>query len=236
MPVTGAEWAQGGRGPEGSILVTRAGGAPPLKFEPAARALNSPMKIMESMTGRRAPGDGMMWAIGNAHCREIRYVVEVLAQATAGDKDRIDVELILSMYMQRAERIDDLGPLTTYGGRLQRYEAAKALSRSHDGEPMRYFVDAETGERVNGDTGEILDPGGDPQFVIPVGDLQKVARDHLGSSVPRGWLDTRMAELGWTRISIDGHRDGGRMGRQGPHAKCFAYRGVPHYDEGSVTT
>lgn len=77
----------------------------------------------------------------------------------------------------------------------------------HPIKPARYLVDANTGE-----------------LVIRVGDLQAAARAHIGSSLPRGWLDARMQALGWDRRGLDGH-----AGRQGRHARTLIYRGhVPH--------
>ena len=83
---------------------------------------------------------------------------------------------------------------------------------------MRYLVDANTGE-----------------LVIRVGDLQAAARSHIGSSLPRGWLDARMRALGWERRALDGHAVDGRAGRIGPHARTFVYCGhIPQIGDTDV--
>lgn len=103
---------------------------------------------------------------------------------------------------------------TTYGSSAQRYEAAVALQRDLDDMsgmprgPVRYLVDTNTGE-----------------LVIRVGDLQAAARSHIGSSLPRGWLDARMRALGWDRHALDGHAVDGRAGRHNAHARTFIHRG-----------
>ena len=103
---------------------------------------------------------------------------------------------------------------TTYGTSAQRYEAAVALQRALDDTtgrpigPARYLIDQNTGE-----------------LVIRVGDLQVAARSHIGSSLPRGWLDARMQALGWDRRGLDGHADDGRAGRHSAHARTSIYRG-----------
>jgi hypothetical protein len=116
---------------------------------------------------------------------------------------------------------------STYGPTQERYAAASALRRGVDKAGHRigqvhYLIDAKTEE-----------------LVIGVKDLGDAARWHVGSSLPRGWLDARMEAIGWRRVKLDGHEQPGRAGRQGRHARIDAYRGhlpeIPD-DDGSVTT
>ena len=123
------------------------------------------------------------------------------------------IERDLIAFLGEAEPIEGL---TTHGTTGQRFEAALAL-RGEIGEltgrlisPGRYLIDADTGE-----------------LVIRVGDLHRAARAVVGSSLPRGWVDGRMALLGWERVRLEGHSLPGREGRRsGEHARCNVYRGI----------
>ena len=62
--------------------------------------------------------------------------------------------------------------------------------------------------------------------MIRARDLQSAARAHLGASLPRGWLDARIDNLRWQRITCQGYALPGRPGRTGPHLRNAIYRGV----------
>jgi hypothetical protein len=218
-PVVRGEW-QGQRGPDGHIALHRAG-VPGLRFEPA-RSINTPQKLIESFTGRRQRSDAMLPAFRAAHCRQIAYVIESLCDLSAAETEETETLGIIGTFLQMALPAEGF---TTWGTPGQRYEAARALRRDLDEVsgrqvgPPRYIVE---------DSGEI---------VIAVSELAEAARRHVGSSLPRGWLDARMDGFGWDRITIDGHAAPGRAGRQGAHATVRAYRGVlRHISEREAVT
>jgi hypothetical protein len=219
-PVISGE-RQGVFGPEGHVELRRAG-APSIRFEPVTR-INTPMKLIESVTSRMLPTDGKVPPLKGEHCREIAYVVRMLCGAADAMSDEQETSGIVGTFMACAQPIEGLTTYETTGG--QRYEAALALRRELDSTsgrpsgPPRYLIDSTTGE-----------------LVIGVSDLADAARRHIGSGVPRGWLDGRMDGLGWRRITLDGHALPGRDGRKGPHARINAYRGVLATDDISVTT
>lgn len=207
-PITGGHW-QGVRGPDGQIALHRAD-APDIRFDPA-RAMNTAKQLTESFVGRKHTGDGMLHAFTVEHCRRISYVVQCLCDTSGAQTEQEEATGIIGTFMQGATAVDGH---TTYGTAAQRYEAAFALRREVDDKtgrpagPMRYVIDLNTGE-----------------LVIAVGDLADAARRHVGSSLPRGWLDGRMANLGWDRARLDGHAKPGRAGRSSPHATVNVYRG-----------
>jgi hypothetical protein len=209
-PITKGEH-QGQRGPDGHISLTRAD-APPIRFEPATK-INTPGKLIETLSWRMLPTDGAIHALAGTHCRQIAYVVRMLCGAVRSMSDEQETEGIIGTFMHSAMVTE--GAHTTYGTTGQRYEAAMALRREVDQVtgravgPARYFTDLNTGE-----------------MVIAVSDLAEAARRHVGSSLPRGWLDARMGALGWARITLQGYGQAGRTGRKGPHARINAYRGL----------
>jgi hypothetical protein len=215
-PIIHGEW-QGLRGPDGQIALRRAGAALDLRFEPA-KAINTPMRLIECFTGRKHTGDGMLPAFKGDHCRQISYVIECLCDTAAALSEEQEAAGIVSTYLGASVAVEGH---STYGNTSQRYEAAAALQRPLDdmsGRPIgpaRYLIDQDTGE-----------------LVIRVEDLGIAARAHSGSGLARGWLDGRMEAIGWTRIRLDGHALPGRAGRSGPHARCNAYRG--HLPQGDA--
>jgi hypothetical protein len=221
-PITGAEW-QGLRGPAGHVVLNRAGGAPPIRFEPVAH-VNAPMRLVETLSWQRVPTDRPLFAFKADHCRQIAYVIGCLADATATASAEDEAAGIVSTFMLSAQEVEGF---RTYGATAQRFEAAVALRRpldEHVGRaigPPRFLRDADTGE-----------------FVIAVSDLGEAARRHVGSTLPRGWLDARMQALGWARVEIQGYAQHGRRGRSGGHARIYAFRGhLPGgEDEGPVNT
>lgn len=208
-PVTGGI-RQGLRGPDGHVVLSRADAAP-IRFEPAAR-INNPTRLIETLSWQTLPTDGAIHALKADHCREISYAVRMLCGIHETMTDAQEAEGIVADLMSAADLVEGH---TTYGTPGQRYEAAVALRRAIDdvtGRKMgsaRYLLDLNTGE-----------------LVMAVSDLQETARRHVGSSLPRGWLDARMETLGWARITLQGYGQPGRAGRQGPHARIFAYRGL----------
>jgi hypothetical protein len=218
-PITGGR-REGLRGPEGHIALTRAD-APAIRFEPASK-MNTPAKLIETLTWRMIDTDGAVHALTGAHCRQITYVVRMLCGAHEAMTEADEAIAIVGDFMLGAVAVEGL---TSYGNGQQRYEAAVGLRRETDeatGRPIgptRYLIDAGHPDEA---TGELV---GARETVIGVSDLQETARRHVGSSLPRGWLDGRMQTLGWRRICLDGHQLPGRSGRQGHHATVNAYRG-----------
>lgn len=201
---------EGLRGPDGHVVLTRVGAAP-IRFEPAA-SINNPTRLIEKLSWQKLPTDGPCHALRAEHCRHISHVVVMLCGTHETISDAQEAEGVVSDVLSAGEPVEGR---TTYGTSGQRYEAAVALRRAADEltgrkvGPCRYLIDANTGE-----------------LVIAVSDLQEAARRHVGSSLPHGWVDGRMATLGWARITLDGHEQSGRSGRSGPHTRIFAYRGL----------
>ncbi len=222
-PATGATH-EGLRGQEGHVSIRRAS-APSIRFEPAA-LISTARRLLPALSWQLLPTDGEPYGFKDEHGRRIAYVLRLLCGASASLTEADETAGIVGTFMQGADAIEGH---TTYGGAPLRYEAALALQREADGHtgrpvgPARYLIDRETGE-----------------LVIRVSDLQAAAREHVGSSLPRGWLDARMDDLGWQRRKLDGHALPGRAGRHGLHARTNVYRGhlpaVEHLDEGAVTT
>jgi hypothetical protein len=201
---------EGLRGPDGHAVLARSG-APSIRFEPVSR-INNPTRLIETLSWQSTPTDGAVHALKADHCRLIAHVVRMLCGNHEAITEAQEAEAIVCDLMSAGEPVDGH---TTYGTAGQRYEAASALRRMADEVtgrrtgPARYLVDSNTGE-----------------LVIAVGDLQETARHHVGSSLPRGWLDARMQALGWDRITLAGYGQPGRAGRKGPHARIFAFRGL----------
>jgi hypothetical protein len=208
-PITGGK-REGLRGPEGHVVLARAGAAP-IRFEPASK-INSAAKLIETLSWRMIETDGAVHALKSPHCRQIAHVVRMLCGASEAMSDEQETEAIVGTFMQSAQAVEGH---TTYGTSGQRYEAAVALRRAVDEVtgrsvgPARYLIDENTGE-----------------MVMAVSDLQDAARRHVGSSLPHGWLDGRMEALDWARITLAGFGQPGRAGRRGPHARINAYRGI----------
>jgi hypothetical protein len=219
-PITGGR-REGLRGPEGHVVLYRAG-AEPIRFEPVTR-LNAPMRMIEALSWERLPSDRALPPYKGVHCQQIVHVVVMLCGAHETLTDSQETAGIVGTFMQGAVLADV--KVTTYGGSGQRYEAATALRRPVDeasGRPLgapRYAYDCNTGE-----------------MLIAVSDLTDAARRHIGSSIPHGWLDGRIATLGWQRITLAGYALPGRDGRKGPHARINAYRGLLPGDDDSVNT
>ena len=208
-PIVSGE-RQGVFGPEGHVELRRAG-ARSIRFEPAS-TINTPMKLVEVLTWRGEATDGAVPALKGAHCREIAHVIRMLCGAVETLSDEQEAAGIVGTFMQTAVPLDL--DVTTYGTTGERYEAAVALRRETDqvtGRPIgppRYGYDSNTIE-----------------MLVTVGDLADAARRHTGASLPRGWLDARMAALGWQRVTLEGRALPGRAGRNGPHARINVYRG-----------
>lgn len=213
---------EGLRGPDGHAVLERRGAAP-LRFEPQSK-INTPARLIEVLSWQTGPTDGAIHALKGDHCRQIAHVVRMLCGATKAISDAEETAALVLVFL--AEAIVQEGH-TLYGTTAQRYEAATALQRELDeytGRPRgiaRYLIDANTGE-----------------YVIRAQDLGESVRRQLGSGLARGFIDGRMAGIGWTKAALDGHALAGRAGRTGPHARCNVYRGLLAVadDDGSVTT
>lgn len=212
---------QGLAGPDGHAELRRAG-APAIRLEPW-KVLNTPARLIETLSGWAIPTDGAVPALKGEHCRLIAQVVRMLCGASATLSVEQESASLVGVFLQATQALEGY---TTYGTTGQRYEAATALQRELDGtgRPLaaaKYLLDENTGE-----------------YVIRVQDLAEAARRFVGASLPRGWLDGRMASLDWKRVTLAGYEQPGRAGRAGPHARCDVYRGLltAPADEGSVNT
>jgi len=213
---------EGLRGPDGHAVLDRRGAAP-LRFEPQSK-INTPARLIEVLSWQTGPTDGAIHALKGDHCRQIAHVVRMLCGATKAITDEEETNALVLVFL--AEAIVQEG-FTLYGTTEQRYEAATALQREldeHTGRPRgiaTYLIDHNTGEHV-----------------MRAQDLGESVRRQLGSGLPRGFIDGRMAGIGWTKAALDGHALAGRAGRTGPHARCNVYRGLlaAADDDGSVTT
>jgi len=227
-PITGGMW-HGLRGPDGHVALRRAG-AREIRFEPV-KAVNSPMRLIEALSWHRERGDGIVHALKGEHCRQIAHAIAALCDSSAALDAEGEAHAIVGTFIAGAQAVEGL---TTYGTTQQRYEAALGLRREvdeHTGRPAgpaRYLIDAQTGQRLDEETGELLDFGIEPDVVIAVSELADVARRFVGSSLPHGWLDGRMAAIGFERITVQGYAEAGRAGRLSHHARIYAYRGREH--------
>jgi len=218
-PITKGE-RQGQLGPDGHVVLRRAD-AIPIRFEPVTR-ISSPMRLVETLASRMIPTDGMVPPFKGAHCQQISYVIRMLCGAQDTLSDAQETTGIIGTFLHGAVLAEV--EITTYGTTGQRYEAAIAIRRPVDevsGRPCgppRYALDMNTGE-----------------MLIAVSDLQEAARRHVGSSLPRGFLDARMKDLGWQRIELQGHALPGRDGRKGPHARINLYRGLLYSDDNDIS-
>lgn len=200
----------------GSAMLERSG-APPLRFDPITR-LATPAKLLESLGSGMTSRDGIAPPLTGDHCPQIFAAVRWLCDCS--DEIAADERFaaIVRTFLIGAEQVD--GDFTTYGTTsAERYKLARELSPvlnqygKPDG-PLRYVVDSNTGE-----------------LVIRASDLQAAARAAEGTGLRRGELDALLMEHDWQRIRIDGFQDPGRVGRQGAHARLFAYRGVLATDD-----
>jgi hypothetical protein len=221
-PVTGAVH-EGLRGAEGHVVLRRAG-APDIRFEPAS-TLSTSRRLRPALTWQLQPTDGEPYGLKDDHCNRVAHVARLLCGACAAPNEAAETAAIVGTFLSDAIVIEGC---TTYGDGAARYEALQGL---------RCRIDEQTG-RTLGQLHALIDSA-TGEYVIRVGDLQAAARRHLGNSVPHGWLDARMENLGWARVSLQGWEQSGRMGRRGPHLRAGVYRGhlVPDDEsEGAVNT
>jgi hypothetical protein len=213
-PITGGR-RFGIHGPLGHAELSRRE-ASRINFEPVTQ-INTPTKLIEALTWAAIPSDSAVPALKGEHCRQIAHVVKMLCGMRETLTQEQETTGIIGTFLQGALITEEA--VTSYGNSGQRYEAAVALRRDLPYGPPRYAIDFNTGE-----------------LLIGVGDLAEAARRHLGSRVPRGWLEARMESLGWRKITLEGHALPGRSGRTGPHARIGAYRGFLTTGDISVTT
>jgi hypothetical protein len=221
-PITGGAH-QGLRGANGHVVLYRAD-APALRFEPASH-INQPQRLIEALNWQMLPSDGAIHALKGDHCRAISHVVRMLCRSSEAITAAQEASGIVGTFLQGALCVEGH---TVYGTPGQRYEAALALRRE---------LDERTG-RMTGMVRYLIDSESD-ELVIGVSELGDAARRHVGGSLPRGWLDARMENIGWMRRTLEGRAEPGRTGRRGPHARIHTYRGVLAGIEGdheAVTT
>lgn len=207
LPITGAA-RRGLLGPKGQVYVYRAG-ASTIMFDPISSITSAP-RLIEQLACQTTPTDGMVRDFKATHCRQIIYVISMLAAIEGAISEAQLAAAIVGDLLQIGAQVQGL---TTYGTSAQRFEAACALVRE---------VNELTGRRC--DQPRYLTDSTSAEYVIAVHELQDVARRHIGSSLPRGYLDGILGELGWERVCLDGH-ERPRPDR-GRHRRVDAYRGV----------
>jgi hypothetical protein len=215
-PITGGR-REGEHGTSSVVVLERLE-APEIRLDPFTRVC-TPARLHEALVACAIATDGTTPRFKTEHCTAIATAVRRLADARAARTAAERADRIITAAIEDA---DGIHGHTTYAETSgQRYEAAVALRRPLDestGRPFgreRYLIDSQTGEHV-----------------IRVSTLELVANRALGSSLRRGELDSLMAAVGWQHVTIDGHQLPGRAGRQGPHARCKAWRGhLPGGDE-----
>src|SRR5207244_13478123 len=106
----------------------RRAGAPQIRFEPATK-LNSPAKLIETLSWQTVSTDGPIHALASVHCRQITYAVRMLCGADEEATYEQETEAIVGTFMHAAVAVEGS---TTYGTSGQRYEAAVALRRETD--------------------------------------------------------------------------------------------------------
>ncbi len=218
-PIVAGHW-QGLAGPMGHVELERRG-APSIRFEPV-KAINTPARLVETLSWQRVQTDGELYAYKTEHCRQIAWVVGSLCSSTSAETEREETIDIITAFLAGAVAVEGF---TTHGTSGQRYEAVEALKRGTDdylGRPMgpyKYLIDAGTGE-----------------LVIAASDLEASARAQLGLSLDRGWLRARIEAIGWQRIELQGYALAGRTGRTGPHARRLAVRGLVPREEPELFT
>jgi hypothetical protein len=215
-PITGGR-REGLRGPEGHIALTRAD-APAIRFEPASK-MNTPAKLIETLTWRMIDTDGAVHALTGAHCRQITYVVRMLCGAHEAMTEADEAIAIVGDFMLGAVAVEGL---TSYGNGQQRYEAAVGLRRETDeatGRPIgptRYLIDAGHPDEA---TGELV---GARETVIGVSDLQEPhggmsARAFLGGGSTAGCRRSAGGGSAWMVTSS----------REGPGGRDTTRRSTP---------
>lgn len=206
----------GRRGTEGHALVYRAGGAPPISFEPIG-AMYSSLRFLPMLRTQLLSTDQQPYGFRNDHCATIAHVVQLGCGVSIGPDMAEEAATVVGHFTFTAKAVEGV---TTYGTPVQRHEAIEALRPELDAygkqaSPNRYLVDENTGE-----------------MVIRVSDLQETARNYYAKGLHHGWLDARMDALGWTRVTSQGYQFPGREGRKGPHSRCVVYRGhLPEISE-----
>jgi hypothetical protein len=194
-PITGGR-REGLRGPFGHVVLYRAD-AGPLRFEPVTR-LHTPLRLIESVEWQLIPSDGELYGYKKEHCGQIAYVVRMLCDLNGALTDEQEAAAVVATFMLGAQAVEGC---TTYGTSGQRYEAVVALRRRLDEPGARYLLD----HKINSSTGELIETMGGQLLTIAASDLQDAARKHVGSTLPRGWVDGRMDALRWERITLQGY-------------------------------
>lgn len=200
----------GRRTSDATVVLTRAG-APTITFEPV-EVVNAPTKLTTKLIPQLVGTDRPTPGYKAEHCRTIYQVLVVICGAAEQVTDAQETTAIVGHLLGQAEVVEGC---TTYGTAAERYEALEQLQGDGAGlYRQRVLIDANTGE-----------------YVVRVSDLADVARRYLGGSLTRGWLDARMAGIGWERRSLSAHAAPGRVGRRAGHLHFDCYRGIVVADE-----
>lgn len=197
----------GRQGQDGHVIIARHGlpARYHLRFEPAG-IISSARRFTPALEWQLSQADDLRpWSFKDEHCRVIAHVVRLLADEERSLNSEQETAGIVAAFTFKADLIEGC---TVHGTSAQRFEAVMSLRPPDRFSTPRYLLDSSTGE-----------------LVIRTGDLQAAAREQLGSSVPHGWLDARMQELGWERGTLQGYEQRGREGRRGAHLRCDVYRG-----------
>ena len=181
-----------------------------IRFEPIT-VLGDPKRLMPILRSYMLTTDGLLRELGPGHCGQVFHVVNLLCSSTRATSAAEKTWSIVDDLLVIGEPIEGH---TLRGTVPQRYEAAGQMVRPLDehgrtGGRPRYLVE---------DDGEIA---------VMVSELQSIARRNVGATIRHGWLDARLEEIGWERVTLDAWQEAGRAGRGGHHRRFTAYRGHP---------
>lgn len=206
-PINGGRLT-GHRGADAHVELTRLGrNALSIHFEPV-RLIHTPARLMEMLTWQRMQTDDPPWGYKTPHCHQIAEVIRLLCDSAELLSNKHEIGSLVRTFLEQNECVENY---TTYGSPGELYDALQQLSAKYRERysPAPYLLDSSTGE-----------------IVVAVGDLQLAIRQMLGSGLPRGWLEARLALIDWQRWYLQGFGTA-NGGNPRPHNDHSVYRGMP---------
>jgi hypothetical protein len=185
--------------------------APSVVFEPAA-TVDVPGRLATALAWSSTVGDGVAPTLSPPQCQMVGWCLRALCDLAATTTADEEAHGVIADLLGAAELVEGH---TILGDAQQRYAAVLALRGSSEArydrpewDPGRVLVDRETG-----------------LVVARLSDLQSAARRVHGGGVPRGFVEGRLAAIGWRRVVLEGHEAPGRAGRAGPRAAAVTMVG-----------
>jgi hypothetical protein len=185
--------------------------APSVVFEPAA-TVDVPGRLATALAWSSTVGDGVAPTLSPPQCQMVGWCLRALCDLAATTTADEEAHGVIADLLGAAELVEGH---TILGDAQQRYAAVLALRGSSEArydrpewDPGRVLVDRETG-----------------LVVARLSDLQSAARRVHGGAVPRGFVEGRLAAIGWRRVVLEGHKAPGRAGRAGPRAAAVTMVG-----------